>query len=192
MRHRRLKTTPISRIGILCKPGPIVSFLLCAALMAAATGSAMAAEAKEESRPTNEWWSLKPLIRPAIPSGAPRLFGASTNPIDSFIAAGLAQRNLAPTPEADRRTLIRRLYFDLIGLPPTPAEIDSFVADGTADAYVNLVDRLLTTPRYGERWARHWLDVVHFGETHGYDKDQPRSEERRVGKECRSRWSPYH
>ncbi|HKX62063.1 MAG TPA: DUF1549 domain-containing protein, partial [Verrucomicrobiae bacterium] len=134
----------------------------------------MAAETKEAPRPTSEWWSLKPLIRPAIPAAAPRLFGASTNPIDSFIVAGLAQRNLAPTPEADRRTLIRRLYFDLIGLPPTPADIEAFVGDAAADAYEKLVDRLLASPRYGERWARHWLDVVHFGETHGYDKDQPR------------------
>ena len=82
---------------------------------------------------------------------------------------------LAPSPEADRRTLIRRLTFDLHGLPPTPEEIDAFVDDHAPDAYEKLVDRLLASPRYGERWGRHWLDVVHYGDTHGYDKDKRRA-----------------
>ena len=77
-------------------------------------------------------------------------------------------------PEADRRTLVRRLYFDLIGLPPTPTEVEAFVNDPAPDAYEKLVDRLLASPAYGERWGRHWLDVVHYGDTHGYDKDKPR------------------
>jgi hypothetical protein len=81
---------------------------------------------------------------------------------------------LEPSPEADKRTLIRRLGFDLIGLPPTPEEIDAFLADSDERAYEKLVERLLASPQYGERWARHWLDVVHFGETHGYDKDKLR------------------
>jgi hypothetical protein len=132
---------------------------------------AAAAETKAEPE---AWWSLKPLVRPAMPVDAPRLFSSSTNPIDSFIAEGLARKKLSPTPEADRRTLIRRLYFDLVGLPPTPEDIESFVEDRDPNAYARLVDRLLASPRYGERWARHWLDIVHFGETHGYDKDQPR------------------
>src|SRR5206468_12773189 len=84
-------------------------------------------------------------------------------------------KGMAPSPEADRRTLIRRLTYDLHGLPPTPEEIDAFLHDRRADAYDHLVDRLLMSPQYGERWARHWLDVVHYGDTHGYDKDQPRS-----------------
>ena len=86
----------------------------------------------------------------------------------------LADNGLQPSPEADRRTLIRRVTFDLIGLPPTPEEVDAFVADTAPDAYEQLVDRLLASPRYGERWARHWMDVVHFAETHGHDQDRPR------------------
>ncbi len=115
-----------------------------------------------------DWWSLKPLKKPALPAGN------SANLIDAFIQAKLVEKNLIPSPTAGKRTLIRRLYFDLIGLPPTPEQIAAFEADSAPDAYSKLVDSLLATKHYGERWARHWLDVVHFGETHGYDKDQPR------------------
>jgi cytochrome c553 len=115
-----------------------------------------------------DWWSLKPLVRPSVPASD------LVNPIDAFLAAKLAERTLAMSPQADRRTLIRRVCFDLTGLPPSPEEVDAFVADPDPRAYEKLVDRLLASPRHAERWARHWLDVVHFGETHGYDKDQPR------------------
>jgi len=117
-----------------------------------------------------DWWSLKPIVRPAVPHVTGETDG---NPIDAFILAKLHENGLAPSPPADARTLIRRLYFDLTGLPPSPEEVDAFVG-GSHGTYQQLVDRLLASPRYGERWARHWLDVVHFGETHGYDKDQPR------------------
>lgn len=120
---------------------------------------------------SKDWWSLKPLSRPAVPqveSGWPR------SPIDAFILKTLGEHGLSPSPEADLRTLIRRLKFDLHGLPPTPEEIDAFLNDSSRDAYDDLVDRLLASPHYGERWGRHWLDVVHFGESHGYDKDKPR------------------
>jgi mono/diheme cytochrome c family protein len=113
-----------------------------------------------------DWWSFKPLAKPAVPGGV--------NPIDHFIRKALSDRGLSPSPEADRRTLIRRLYFDLVGLPPAPGEVETFINDPAPNAYEKLVDRLLSSPHYGERWARHWLDVVHFGETHGYDKDKPR------------------
>ena len=114
-----------------------------------------------------DWWSLKPIVKPAVP-------GAGANPIDAFVSAKLAENALAMSPEADARTLCRRVYFDLIGLPPTADEIDAYAADPAADRYERLVDRLLASPRYGERWARHWLDVVHYADTHGYDKDKPR------------------
>lgn len=119
--------------------------------------------------PAETLWSIQPLERPAVPARA-----TGDHPIDHFIRTRLEEQGLKPSPSADRRTLIRRLYFDLIGLPPTPAEIESFVNDPNPHAYEALVDRLLASPHYGERWARHWLDVVHFGETHGYDKDKPR------------------
>jgi hypothetical protein len=125
-----------------------------------------------QNQPASDWWSLQPLRRPEVPSQAgspwPR------NPIDHFVLAKLAEKGLRPSPEADRRTLVRRLYFDLIGLPPSPAEVRAFLDDREPQAYERLVDRLLASPHYGERWARHWLDVVHYGETHGYDKDKPR------------------
>ena len=115
-----------------------------------------------------QWWSLEPLRKPAVPGGNAR------NPIDAFIRQRLGAAGLTPSQEADRRTLARRLYFDLHGLPPTPEQIVAFVNDPAPDAYEKLVDALLASPRYGERWARHWLDVVHYGESHGYDKDKPR------------------
>ena len=117
------------------------------------------------------WWSFRPLKRPATPDvDADRV----RTPIDAFVLAKLREQGLTTRPEADRRTLIRRLTFDLHGLPPTPERIDAFLADDRADAYERLVDRLLRSPRYGERWGRHWLDIAHYGDTHGYDKDKRR------------------
>ncbi len=118
-------------------------------------------------------WSIKPLIRPPVPQ--PASAGVVLrNPVDNFIVTKLAEKGLSQSPEASRATLIRRIYFDLTGLPPGPEEFDAFLRDPNPLAYEKLVDRLLASPRYGERWARHWLDVVHYGETHGYDKDKPR------------------
>jgi cytochrome c553 len=119
------------------------------------------------SEKTELWWSFRPIVKPAVPSD-------SVNPIDAFIRAKQKEIGLKSNPEADRRTLLRRVSFDLTGLPPTFEEMESFTADQSPDAYSKIVDRLLATPAYGERWARHWLDVVRYGETHGYDKDQPR------------------
>jgi mono/diheme cytochrome c family protein len=121
------------------------------------------------------WWSLRPVTRPAPPQIADARYADwQRNPIDRFVLAKLLEKGLKPSPPADRRTLIRRLTFDLHGLPPTPEEIDAFLRDASPQAYERLVDRLLTSPRYGERWARHWMDVVHFAETHGHDQDVPR------------------
>jgi mono/diheme cytochrome c family protein len=122
------------------------------------------------------WWSLLPLKRPSPPAIEPgsTLSGWARNPIDLFIWRALASHGMRPSPEASRRVLIRRVAFDLVGLPPSPEEVEAFIADPDPGAYERLVDRLLESPAHGERWARHWLDVVHFGESHGYDKDKPR------------------
>src|SRR6185295_4099097 len=96
-------------------------------------------------------------------------------PVDAFVLAQLEKAGLSPAPEADRLTLIRRVTFDLIGLPPTPAEIDAFLKDTSADAYEKLVERLLASPHYGEKWGRHWLDVVRYSESEGFEYDRHRS-----------------
>jgi mono/diheme cytochrome c family protein len=127
---------------------------------------------QDRTKAKETWWSLRPLARPPIP--LVKTPGWVRTPIDAFVIHRLEQQGLKPSAEADRRTLIRRLAFDLLGLPPTPDEIDAFVRDPSPNAYERLVDRFLASPRYGERWARHWLDVAHYGDTHGYDKDKVR------------------
>ncbi|MBL9125207.1 MAG: DUF1553 domain-containing protein [Planctomycetaceae bacterium] len=127
-----------------------------------------------DARAGYDWWSLQPVVRPSVPSGGDDSW--SRTPVDRFIQQGLVERGLAPSPEADRRTLIRRLSYDLLGLPPSRAEIDAFVSDPAPDAFERLVDRLLASPHYGVRWARHWLDVVRFGESNGFEYDEFRAE----------------
>ena len=111
------------------------------------------------------------MVKPSVPGIQGR---AAPNAIDAFIEAQLAGKHLSSSPPADRRVLIRRLYFDLTGLPPTPEDVTAFIADKKEDAYYRLVEKLLASPRYGERWARHWLDVVRFAESHGFEMNQPR------------------
>lgn len=147
--------------------------LLLVATLGAAPPTGLNESNRHSAPQSEDWWSLRPLKRPQIQTvAAPD--ATVRNPIDSFILAKLAEQQLSQSPEADRPTLIRRLSFDLIGLPPSPKDVEAFVADTAPNAYDKLVDRLLASSNYGERWARHWLDVVHYGETHGYDKDQPR------------------
>ncbi len=122
-----------------------------------------------------EWkdhWAFQP--REPVEPPEVQDAGWVKNPIDAFVLARLEQAGLSPAPPAGKRTLIRRLYFDLIGLPPTPEEVEAFVADNSPQAYERLVDRLLASERYGERWARHWLDVVRFAETNSYERDGPK------------------
>jgi len=128
---------------------------------------------KLETKPSlseGDWWSLKPLQKPSVPAET-----KAKNPIDAFIRSKLRENKLSASPQDDRRTLIRRLYFDLIGLPPTPEEVDAFIADKDPQAWDQLVDRLLDSPRYGERWARHWLDTIHYADTHGFEHDRLRA-----------------
>jgi hypothetical protein len=118
-----------------------------------------------------EHWAWQP-VQPQKPPAIQNQRWPKVAP-DRFILAKLEANHLAPAPEADRRTLIRRLSFDLTGLPPTPKEVDDFVRDSSVDAYENVVDRLLASPHFGERWARHWLDLVRYAETLGHEFDYP-------------------
>jgi mono/diheme cytochrome c family protein len=127
--------------------------------------------AGDESQRTVEHWSLQPVRNvapPKVQSDWP------TTAIDSFIFARLKAAELAPSPPADRATLIRRLYLDMHGLPPTPERVRAFVADERSDAYDGLLDEVLASPRYGERWAQHWLDIVRYADTHGFEVNTPR------------------
>jgi hypothetical protein len=119
-----------------------------------------------------DWWSLQKPRRPALPAvtHAERV----RTPIDNFVLARLEAAGLEPAPEADRRTFIRRATLDLLGLPPEPEEVAAFVGDTSPNAYEKLIERLLASPRYGERWARHWLDVVRFAESNGYETNTAR------------------
>ena len=119
-------------------------------------------------------WALRPIAWPTAPSLDEEGRRWARGPIDAFVVDRLRRSGLTPSPEADRRTLIRRLTFDLLGLPPTPEEVEAFLADPAPDAYERLVDRLLASPHYGERWARRWMDLAHFAETHGHDQDRIR------------------
>ncbi|MEQ2007763.1 MAG: PSD1 and planctomycete cytochrome C domain-containing protein, partial [Limisphaerales bacterium] len=111
------------------------------------------------------WWAFQPVKKQEPPAVQNKSWPAS--PVDNFILAKLEEKNLKPSAPADRRVLVRRLYFDLIGLPPTPAEVEAFVNDKSSTAYEKLVDKLLASPHYGERWGRHWLDVARYSDTVG-------------------------
>ena len=121
--------------------------------------------------PTDDHWAWKPPIRPAVP---PVAGSQPTNPIDAFIRAKLDAVGLSPAPPAMPEQLLRRVTFNLTGLPPTPDEIDEFVRDKSPDAWGKVIDRLLASPRYGERWGRHWLDLARYADTNGYEFDEPR------------------
>ncbi|MFM8618272.1 MAG: DUF1549 domain-containing protein, partial [Opitutaceae bacterium] len=125
----------------------------------------------EEGAVYQRHWSFEPIARPEPPPAASGL----EHPVDRFIAERLAPHRLTLSPEAPRETLIRRVTLDLTGLPPTPAEVDAFVNDRAPDAYARLVDRLLASPRFGENFARHWLDAVRYADTHGLHLDNVRT-----------------
>ena len=154
------------------------------------TGPVIAA--KPEYKITAEqraFWAFQPVRNPKLPEV--RNAAWAKGPIDRFILAGLEARGLTPVHAANKRTLIRRATFDLIGLPPTPAEVDAFLKDTAPDAFARLVDRLLASPHYGERWGQHWLDVVRFAESHGFEMNHERPNAwpyREIGRaSCRER-----
>ena len=130
---------------------------------------------RDRSKVTGEdrqWWSFQPLTQPQPPAVANASWCRTT--VDRFVLAKLAAKGLAPSPPAAQRTLIRRAYFDLIGLPPTPEQIDRFLADTSPGAYEKVLDELLASPHHGERWGRHWLDLARYAESHGYEQDYDR------------------
>ena len=132
---------------------------------AADTGNTLSTRAKT-------LWSFQPVQHPNIPHS--RFDALARNPVDHFVFAALEKRGLRPSPPASRLALLRRVTIDLTGLPPTPAEVHAFLADKSPNAYEKVVDRLLASPAYGERWGRHWLDVVRYGESHGYEQNHLR------------------
>jgi mono/diheme cytochrome c family protein len=121
-----------------------------------------------EDRPISSdernWWAFQKATRPEVPAG-------KQNPIDGFLAARVEENGLTQSPEADKRTLVRRIYLDLIGLPPSPQQVRAFLSDDAPDAWERLVEDLLASPHYGERWGRHWLDLVHYADSGGYERD---------------------
>jgi hypothetical protein len=143
----------------------ILTVSLLAVVFASARGEEPISEADRE------FWSFRTPVRVEPP-----LVEGEAGPIDRFLVARLASEGLVFAPEADRRTLIRRVSFDLTGLPPEPAEVEAFVDDESPEAYAHVVDRLLASPAYGERWAQHWLDVVRFAESDGFEHDVVRPE----------------
>ncbi len=136
-------------------------------------GGAPWADGSLQTAQKQVWWSFKPPTQPILPN-TPSDSG-SRNPIDAFVLARLSEAGLKPSPPAPRRVLIRRAYQDLIGLPPTPEEVDAFVSDRSPNAWEKVVDHLLASPYYGERWGRHWLDLVRYADSGGFegDKDRP-------------------
>ncbi len=126
-------------------------------------------EVTTDIRGGRDWWSFQPVRRPDVPEVAAG--GSIANPIDAFIVATLAEHGMQPAPRADNRVLTRRLYQTTIGLPPTADELDRCAANHDSDS---LIDKLLSSPHFGERWARHWLDLVRYAETSGYERDQPK------------------
>src|SRR5215510_6072476 len=135
----------------------------------AVTGTSTAKKFTDQQR---RYWAFQKVVKPAVPLVKDREWGR--NPIDALIAAKLDEKKLKPNGHADRVTLIRRATLDLTGLPPTPEDVQGFLSDTSPDAFAKVVDRLLASPQYGERWGRHWLDLARYADTNGFKTDEPR------------------
>src|SRR5882724_3474420 len=144
---------------------PICATLVGLFFVLICAGSAIASPGQSFEAAKNHW-SYQPLRTPAVPKV--KAEGRVQSPIDAFLLAALERKGLAFAPSADKRTLLRRAYYDLIGLPPTFAEIQTFERDRSPAAFARVVDRLLASPRYGECWGRHWLDVARYADHRGY------------------------
>lgn len=141
-------------------------------LPAFAFSAALACQEKPSHsfQPNDGWWAYQPVLRPPVPTVADASW--PRHPVDAFVLQRLEAAGLQPNPPADPATLLRRVTYDLTGLPPTPAELAAFLGDDAPDAYERVVDRLLASPQYGVQWARHWLDLVRYAETDGYERDR--------------------
>ncbi|KAB2648814.1 MAG: DUF1549 domain-containing protein, partial [Verrucomicrobia bacterium] len=162
----RLSTEEIEALTLWVKHGaPWPS----SALARVATAPTNAAAVFDLEKRKQDHWAWSPILKRTLPNVTDRTWSA--NPVDQFVLAKLEASKMAPAPDAERRTLIRRVYFDLIGLPPTPDQVAQFAANDSPQAYSELVDQLLASPRFGERWGRHWLDLVRYAETLGHEFD---------------------
>ena len=160
--QRKTKRPGVSRLGLI----------VVAALALGSTLDAAERASQSDSTERPEHWAFAPLVRPSL-SAVARSEDIG-NPIDFFVRARLEKAGLSPSASADRVTLVRRLYFDLVGLPPTPDDVATYVDDRRPDAYAHLVNRLLNSPHYGERMAVQWLDLVRYADTIGYHSDNYR------------------
>ena len=160
---------PLEQSTMTSRFGP---FRCCLALLASAAAMSAATAKAPQELPFTEHqrshWAFQPVASPDIPNEG------QENPIDAFVAARMRDKGLGFAPAADKVTLIRRATFGLHGLPPTPEEVQSFLDDNSTDAFAKVVDRLLASPRYGETWARHWLDLARFAESEGFKSDETR------------------
>jgi hypothetical protein len=164
----RLKMPPTGKLSDQ-EIADLQEWVRLGAPMPAAGPAAAQAKRKEFTKGQKEFWSFQPVKAPPVPSPASKAW--VRNPVDAFILAKLEEKGIAPAPKASKTTLIRRATFDLTGLPPTPAEIQAFEDDQSPDAFAKVVDRLLASPRYGERWGRQWLDVARYADSTGADED---------------------
>src|SRR5262245_5838499 len=143
-----------------------------AASTPAASSSLSALEIFTPTAEQRNYWAFKLPVQAPVPNEGTA--DKYDNPIDRFLEAARAKKGLVPAPRADRRTLIRRAYLDLTGLPPSPAEVEAFIADQSENAWEKVVNTLLASPRYGERWGRHWLDVARYADSNGFEQDYNR------------------
>ncbi len=166
----KIKKFPNLKVGMKGK-NPAVGILLCNFLL---SGMGLQAAAVVDTTQDSDW-AFEPVSAVELPAETVDSAGSE---IDYFILAGLQKRGVEPNGPADRSVLIRRAYFDLIGLPPTPKQVEAFLADDSPEAFANVVDELLASPHYGERWGRHWLDLARYGDTSGDGADTPIPEAR--------------